>query len=76
MRSGATIPDRIPPSAFIYQPETNRYVCLEGKLLRPPGRFNNKKNRGLVAYRYGAKTSDCEPCIRNSNCCPQARLEF
>ncbi len=71
MRSGATIPNRLPPSAFIYQPETNRYVCPEGKLLRPQGRFNNKKKRGLVAYRYEAQISDCEPCIRKPECCPE-----
>jgi len=71
MQSGATIPNRLPPSAFIYQPETNRYICPEGKLLRPQGRFNSKKNRGLVAYRYEAKTSDCEPCIRKPECCPE-----
>lgn len=71
MPSGATAPHRLPPSAFVYQPETNRYVCPEGRLLRPQGRFNNKKKRGLVAYRYEAKISDCEPCIRKPECCPE-----
>ena len=69
--TGKTTPNRLPPSAFVYQPETNRYVCPEGKLLRPQGRFTNKKKRGLVAYRYEAKISDCEPCIRKSECCPE-----
>jgi transposase len=71
MASGTTSPGRLPPSVFIYQPERNRYICPEGKLLRPQGRFNNKKNRGLVAYRYEAKISDCQPCVRKSECCPE-----
>src|SRR5712664_2331585 len=69
--SGTTTPNRIPPDAFLYQPETNRYVCPEGKLLRPQGRFAYKKKRGLVAYRYQAKSSDCAPCIRKPECCPE-----
>ena len=69
--SGATAPNRLPPSAFVYQPETNRYVCPEGKLLRPQGRYHNKKKRGLVAYWYEAKFSDCQPCVRKLECCPE-----
>ncbi len=69
--SGATAPNRLPPSAFVYQPETNRYVCPEGKLLRPQGRYHNKKKRGLVAYLYEAKFSDCQPCHRKPECCPE-----
>ena len=42
--SGVTIPKRLPPSAFLYQPETNRYVCPEGKLLHLQGR--RKKGPG------------------------------
>jgi transposase len=71
MASGATTPNRLPPSAFVYQPETNRYVCPEGKLLRPQGRYRNKKKRGLVAYWYEAKFSDCQPCLRKPECCPE-----
>jgi len=70
MPSGATAPNRLPPSAFLYQPETNRYLCPEGKLLRPQGRFNSKNKRGFMAYRYEAKISDCAPCIRKPECCP------
>jgi hypothetical protein len=69
--SGATAPQRLPPSAFVYQPESNRYVCPEGKLLRPQGRFNNKKNRGLTVFRYEAKSSDCQPCLHKPECCPE-----
>ncbi len=69
--SGATAPQRLPPSAFAYQSETNRYRCPEGKWLRPQGRHNNKKKRGLVAYRYEARFSDCQPCARKPECCPE-----
>jgi transposase len=71
MSSGVTAPNRFPPSAFAYQPETNRYVCPEGKLLRPQGRYHGKKKRGLVAYWYQAKFSDCQPCVRKPECCPE-----
>src|ERR1019366_2679905 len=71
MPSGTTAPHRLPPSAFVYQPESNRYVCPEGKLLRPQGRYRNKKKRGLMAYWYEAKFSDCQPCGRKPECCPE-----
>src|SRR5258708_40270464 len=71
MPSGATTPNRIPQSAFLFQPERNRSISPEGKLLRPQGRFAYKKKRGLVAYRYQAKRSDCPPCIRKTECCPE-----
>jgi transposase len=70
MPSGVTAPNRLPPSAFVYQPETNRYVCPEGKLLRPQGRHNNKK-RGLVTYLYEANFRDCQPCVHKPECCPE-----
>jgi transposase len=69
MPSGVTTPNRLPPSAFVYQPETNRYVCPEGKPLRPQGRHNNK--RGLVIHIYEAKFSDCQPCVHKPECCPE-----
>src|ERR1700686_643536 len=71
MESGATAPNRLPPNAFQYQPESNCYVCPEGKLLRPQGRYHNKKKRGLVAYWYEAKFSDCQSCARKPECCPE-----
>jgi transposase len=66
--SGATIPNRLPPSAFLYQPETNRYVCPEGKLLHPQGR--HKKRPGLLYHRYLAQAADCQTCTRKPECCP------
>jgi transposase len=66
--SGATAPNRLPPSAFVYQPQTNRYICPEGKLLRSDGRHT--KERGLIQYRYEAKAQDCQNCARKPACCP------
>ena len=66
--SGVTIPKRLPPSAFVYQPETNRYVCPEGKLLHLQGR--HQKGPGLIYHRYEAKAADCQSCIRKPECCP------
>jgi IS5 family transposase len=67
--SGASLPNRLPPSAFLYQPEENRYVCPEGKVLHPQGR--RKKRPGLVYYRYEAKAEDCQTCPRKPECCPE-----
>jgi transposase len=75
MPRGTTAPHRLPPSAFVYQPETNRYVCPEGKLLRPQGRDNRPKRRGLIAFLYEAKFSDCQPCHRKLECCPKNRSQ-
>jgi transposase len=69
--SGATAPNRLPPSAFLYQAETNRYVCPEGKLLRPQGRHTKSNRRGQIAYLYEAKFGDCQSCHRKPACCPE-----
>jgi transposase len=66
--SGATIPNRLPPSAFLYQLETNRYACPEGKVLSPQGR--RKKRPGLIYHLYEAKAEDCQICPRKPECCP------
>jgi transposase len=66
--SGASLPGRLPPSAFRYQPEENRYICPEGKVLHPQGRC--KQGPGLVYYRYEANTEDCRTCPRKPECCP------
>ena len=67
--SGASLPNRLPPSAFLYQPERNRYVCPEGKVLHPQGR--RQKRPGLIYYRYEAKAGDCQICPRKPECCPE-----
>src|SRR5438876_5236840 len=61
--SGTTLPGRLPPSAFLYQPEENRYVCPEGKVLHPQGRC--KVRPGLLYYRYEAKAEDAKPARAN-----------
>jgi transposase len=73
--SGATAPQRLAPSAFVYRPERNRYLCPEGKWLRPQGRHADKRRRGLVAHLYEAKFSDCQACARKAECCPENRSQ-
>jgi len=68
-RSGRTAPNRLPPSAFVYQPETDRYFCPGEKFLRYEGRLKNE--RGLISYRYEARREDCQPCARKPECCPE-----
>src|SRR6266403_2203849 len=66
--SGASLAGRLPPSAFLYQPEENRYICPEGKVLHPQGRC--KPGPGLLYYRYEANAEDCLTCPRKPACCP------
>lgn len=73
--SGATAPQRLAPSAFLYQPERNRYLCPEGKWLRPQGRHADKRRGGRVAHLYEAKFSDCQACVRKAECCPENRSQ-
>lgn len=70
--TGRTAPGRLPPSAFLYQPEANRYVCPGGKWLRPQGRFNHKRS-GITVRRYEAAAGDCHPCALRPQCCPNNR---
>ena len=69
MSSGATAPNRFPPSAFVYDRERDQYVCPAGKVLRYEGR--HRKESGLVQYRYEAGMQDCQSCSRKAQCCPQ-----
>ncbi|HEY6072807.1 MAG TPA: IS1182 family transposase, partial [Anaerolineales bacterium] len=53
--------------AFVYDPQQDRYVCPQGKLLRPEG----WQTRGGVRYhRYRARRRDCESCPQQAVCCP------
>jgi transposase len=70
--TGRTAPGRLPPSAFLYQPETNRYICPGDKYLRPRGRFNHKKH-GITVRRYEAAASGCNACALRPQCCPNNR---
>jgi transposase len=66
--SGITAPHQLPPRAFLYDPETNRLRCPEGKLLLSQGRRN--KGPGAIYHRYEARAEDCLPCRRKPECCP------
>ena len=48
---GANLPNRFPPSAFLYQPERNRCVCPEGKVLHPQGRTQGGSRDDLPPLR-------------------------
>src|ERR1700682_4706080 len=66
---GVTALHRLPPSAFLYDGEQDRYLCPEGKFLRYEGRL--RVEPGLISYRYEAKRKDCQSCIRKPECCPE-----
>jgi hypothetical protein len=69
MPSGVTAPHRLPPSAFLYDGEQDRYLCPEGKFLRYEGRL--RVEPGVISYRYEAKRKDCQSCVRKPECCPE-----
>jgi transposase len=58
-------------SQFIYDAQTNTYLCPQGKTLS----YEGKEQRHLqVSYRYRAKRSDCQGCPMKSQCCPGNRV--
>ncbi len=67
--SGASTPNRLPPSAFVYDRERDCFICPEGKLLGYEGRHQKKK--GFTYYRYEAEWRDCQSCARKPQCCPE-----
>jgi transposase len=67
--SGTSTPNRLPPSAFVYDRERDVYVCPAGQLLRYDCRHT--KAAGLVMYRYSAEMHDCQSCARKPQCCPE-----
>ena len=52
--------------AFFYDEPQNRYVCPEGKLLRPDGW---QMRSGFRYHRYRARRRDCESCPHKDACC-------
>jgi transposase len=66
--SGVTIPNRLPPSAFVYDQERNCFICPEGKTLGYQGRHT--KTKSFTYYRYEAEWRDCQSCARKPECCP------
>jgi hypothetical protein len=67
--SGTSTPNRLPPSAFVYDVERNIYVCPQGKILNYDCRHS--KQAGLVMYRYTADRRDCQSCPCKPQCCPE-----
>ena len=65
---GANLKNRFPPSAFLYQPERNRCICPEGKVLLPQAR--RKAGPGMTYHIYEARLEDCRSCPRKPECCP------
>lgn len=66
--SGVTIPNRLPPSAFVYEQERNCFICPQGKTLGYQGRHT--KTKSFTYYRYEAEWRDCQSCARKPECCP------
>jgi transposase len=65
---GANLPNRLPPSAFLYQPERDRCVCPEGKILHR--QRQRKVGHGMTYHVYEARFEDCQTCTRKPECCP------
>jgi len=71
--SGTTMPNRLAPSAFVYDPKQDCFICPEGKWLGYEGRHTKKE--GLTYYRYEAEWRDCQNCARKAQCCPENRKQ-
>jgi transposase len=65
---GAHLPNRFPPSAFLYPPERNRCVCPEGQVLLPQAR--RQVGAGMTYHIYEARWEDCRSGPRQPECCP------
>src|SRR6267143_288394 len=65
---GANLPNQLPPSAFPYQPERDRCVCPEGKILHR--QRQRKVGHGMTYHVYEARFEDCQTCARKPECCP------
>ena len=52
---------------FIFDKETNVYICPEGKTLKTTGRVLD----GNILY-YRSSKYDCDPCPLKHKCCPKA----
>jgi transposase len=65
---GANMPNQLPPSAFLYQPERDRCVCPEGKILTR--QRQRKGGPGMMYHIFEARLEDCQACPRKPECCP------
>jgi transposase len=58
-------------SKFIYDAQSNSYLCPQGKILS----YEGKEQRHLqLSYRYRAKRSDCQGCPMKTQCCAGNRV--
>src|SRR6202045_3628994 len=64
---GANLPNQLPPSVFLYQPENDRCVCPEGKILH--WQRQRKVGHGMTYHVYEARFEDCQTCTRKMDCC-------
>src|SRR6202140_4959152 len=60
---GANLPNQLPPSAFLYQPERNRCVCPEGKVLHK--QRQRKVGAGMIYHVYEARFEIAKPALAN-----------
>ena len=65
---GANLPNQLSPSAFLYEPEKDRCICPEGKILHR--QRQRKAGPGMIYHMYEARFEDCQTCIRKPECCP------
>jgi hypothetical protein len=65
---GANLPNRLSPSAFLYQPEKDRCICPEGKILTR--QRQHKRGPGMIYHIFEARFEDCQTYTRKPECCP------
>ena len=57
-------------SKFVFDAETNTYVCPQGKHLRYDAKY---ESHGSMRYRYKASEQDCQTCPAKDQCCPRTK---
>jgi len=57
-------------SRFVFDTQTNTYVCPQGKHLRYDAK---QESHGTRRYRYKASKQDCQTCPAKDQCCPRSR---
>lgn len=55
------------PEHFVYDEDSDAYVCPEGKALAYAGR---QEHIGRTIFVYNAKKKDCQSCRHREKCCP------
>ncbi len=57
-------------SKFVFDTQTNTYVCPQGKHLRYDAK---QESHGTMRYRYKASKQDCQTCPAKEQCCPRTQ---